>query len=202
MTILGRCQTTRRKTCYALGNGVVSAAMVAAISDDLHAFGVVDVLACKIGLSVAKRSLPVLPAKDWEDIFAACLTDSINVICAARQSTRKHVSGPVAAGASLIGTGGEPAQPRGLRRLEVRSVTRERRGRGTCSTLVGLEKVTTPFRCSRVAWISGRANRSRMTMQTDDIAAAVRFVFDLSPRTHVPTLVTNPRLATSLDDGT
>lgn len=167
-----------------------------AVQTTLDAFGSIDVLVCNAGINVNPRSLELLSPEDWDRMIATNLTGAYNLVHFTLPSMRKRRHGLVIqvcsiAGvrASLLGGAGYTASKFGQAGLGM-TLGREERLHGIKSTVIYPGEVNTPILEKRPVPVP--AERRAAILQSEDIAAAVRFVAELPARATVPELVITP----------
>jgi NADP-dependent 3-hydroxy acid dehydrogenase YdfG len=167
-----------------------------AVKKTLAAFGSIDVLVCNAGINVNPRSLEKLSPADWDRMIATNLTGAYNLVHFTLPSMRERKHGLVIqvcsiAGvrASLLGGAGYTASKFGQAGLGM-TLGREERVHGIKSTVIYPGEVNTPILEKRPVPVP--AERRAAILQSEDIAAAVRFVAELPGRATVPELVITP----------
>jgi NADP-dependent 3-hydroxy acid dehydrogenase YdfG len=172
-----------------------------AVASVLVEFQSIDILVCGAGINVASRSLRSVDPADWDRIIATNLTGAFNLVHFVLPSMRERGTGLViqldsvsGKRANVVSGVAYSASKFGQAALGV-CIGREERGRGIRSTVIYAGEVNTPFLDARgVRPGGGDDTRRQNILQAEDIAAAVRFLAELPPRTHVPDLVIKPTI--------
>lgn len=167
-----------------------------AIGRILEAFGSIDVLVCNAGMNVQKRALAELDPADWDRMLETNLTGAFNLVHEVLPSMRAHRRGLVVQicsisgkRASTLGGIGYSASKFGQAALGI-CLGREERGHGIRSTVIYPGEINTPILDRRPVPVP--PERRARILQPEDVAAAVRFLVELSPRASVPELVITP----------
>ena len=162
----------------------------------LGAFGAIDVLVCNAGVNVRNRSLAALDPADWDLMIATNLTGAYNLVHHVLPSMRERSSGLViqidsvsGKRVSVLGGVGYSASKFGQSALGL-GIGREDGPNGIRSTVIYPGEVNTPILDRRPVPVG--AERREAILQTDDVAAAVRFLVELHPRASVPELIIKP----------
>lgn len=168
----------------------------AAVGQAIEHLGKIDILVCNAGVNVPNRSMDKLDPSDWDKMIAANLTGAYNLVYAALPSMREHKNGLIIQICSISGMRAGPlggvgysASKYGQAALGI-CVAREERGNGIRSTVIYPGEVDTPILENRPVKVE--ADRRKLILQAEDVAAAVKFVVDLPPRAHVFELVIKP----------
>jgi len=191
-TLLGRDDTLVESCDVADAPSV--AAMAARVLDATG--GQVDVLICNAGTNVRDRALSKLTIEDWNRLIATNLTGAFHLVHAFLPAMRAKRDGLIIqicsiAGlrASVLGGVGYSASKFGQAALGV-GISLEEGGNGIRSSVIYPGEVNTPILENRPVAVP--QERKDAILQPEDIAAAVRFLVELSPRAHVPELVIKP----------
>ena len=158
----------------------------------------VDVLVNNAGLNVRGRKLAVLTGEDWDQVVLTNLTGAFNMIQAVLPAMRRQKDGLIVNVSSMAakrvsGVAGTAytAAKHGMNGLSL-SVSAEEGGNGIRCTALCPGVVNTEILAKRAVSYS-EEERARM-IQPEDIAAAVRFLALLPPRTTVPEMQVVPTL--------
>ncbi len=167
--------------------------MVAAVS---KAFGTIDLLVCNAGVNVNPRSLEALDPADWDQMIAINLTGAYNLVRSVLPIMRAQGKGLVIQISSIAGKrasalagAGYCASKFGQAALGL-CLGREERQRGIKSSVIYPGEVNSPILDRRPVAVP--TERREAILQSQDIAAAVRFLAELPARAHVPELVMTP----------
>ena len=158
--------------------------------------GPVAVLVSNAGVNVVKRSLDDLSGDDWDKMIAINLTGAYNVVRAVWPGMKRRGGGLIVHISSIAGVRGfEPAgaaytaSKYGVNGLS--SLTSlEGEPHGIRSTVICPGEVNTPILDQRPQPVP--AERKKVMLQPDDVAAAVRMVAKLPKTAHVPELIITP----------
>jgi NADP-dependent 3-hydroxy acid dehydrogenase YdfG len=207
VALIGRDEAKLNETIAKLGKNASTALAIScdvgdreqvgeAVKKTLAAFGSIDVLVCNAGINVNPRSLEKLKPADWDRMIATNLTGAYNLVHFTLPSMRERKHGLVIqvcsiAGvrASLLGGAGYTASKFGQAGLGM-TLGREERVHGIKSTVIYPGEVNTPILEQRPVPVP--AERRAAILQSEDVAAAVRFVAELPARATVPELVITP----------
>jgi NADP-dependent 3-hydroxy acid dehydrogenase YdfG len=207
VALIGRDEAKLHETIGKLGKNASSALAIScdvgdraqvgeAVKKTLATFGSIDVLVCNAGINVNPRSLEALSPADWDRMIATNLTGAYNLVHFTLPSMRERKHGLVIqvcsiAGvrASLLGGAGYTASKFGQAGLGM-TLGREERVHGIKSTVIYPGEVNTPILEKRPVPVP--AERRAAILQSEDVAAAVRFVAELPSRATVPELVITP----------
>ncbi len=158
----------------------------------------VDVLVNNAGLNVRGRKLAVLTGEDWDQVVLTNLTGAFNMIQAVLPAMRRQKDGLIVNVSSMAakrvsGVAGTAytASKHGVNGLSL-SVSAEEGGNGIRCTALCPGVVNTEILAKRAVSYS-EEERAQM-IQPEDIAAAVRFLTLLPPRTTVPEMQVVPTL--------
>ena len=159
----------------------------------------IDVLVNNAGLNVRGRKLAVLTGEDWDQVVQTNLTGAFNMIHAVLPAMRRqhdglivNISSMAAKRVSGIAGTAYTASKHGMSGLSL-SVSAEEGGNGIRCTALCPGVVNTEILAKRAVSYS-EEERAQM-IQPEDIAAAVRFLALLPPRTSVPEMLVVPTLA-------
>jgi NADP-dependent 3-hydroxy acid dehydrogenase YdfG len=162
----------------------------------LTAFGSIDVLICNAGVNIRNRRLDVLDPADWDQLIATNLTGAFNLVHFVLPSMRERKKGLVIQICSIAGVRvsqlggvGYSASKFGQAALGI-GIGRECREHGIRSTVLYPGEVNTPILENRPVKVSDE--RKAAILQSEDVAAAVRFLVELPERANVPELVITP----------
>ena len=168
----------------------------ATVEQVLESLGSIDVLVCNAGTNVRHRSLESLSLADWDKMINVNLTGSFNLVHHVLPSMRARQNGVIiqicsisGIRASTLGGAGYSASKFGQSALGL-CLGREEGKNGIRSTVIYPGEVNTPILDARPVPVA--ADRRAAILQSEDIAAAVRFVIELHPRARVPELVITP----------
>ncbi|MCH8844437.1 MAG: SDR family oxidoreductase [SAR324 cluster bacterium] len=181
------------------------AAVTAAAERLLGERGRIDMLVNNAGTNVTERSLERLDPADWDRVLAVNLTGAYNMVHAVLPAMREAGGGLIVNISSLAGIAIHPlagvaytASKHGMTALS-HHVNEEqwRHGIRACAICPG--EVDTPILDARPVQLSSEA-RARMS-RPEDVAAAVRMVALMPPRTTIGQLTIFPTRRRTLDPG-
>ena len=168
-------------------------AMIAAA---MKSYGAVDILVNNAGLNIPQRRLDVLAPEDWDAVIQANLTGAYNMVRAVLPPMRAQGGGQIInvssmAGKRATGVSGAAyvASKHGMNGLSL-EINEEEWPNGIRSTAVCPGEVNTPILQRRPVKIDDE-EYERM-IQPEDLAAAIRFLAALHPRTVVPEMLMVP----------
>ncbi len=172
------------------------AAVDRSVAETLKLFGSIEVLVCNAGTNVRDRALDKLSPADFDKMIATNLTGSFNLAHAVLPQMRARGSGTVIQISSIsgmrvspLGGVGYSASKFGQAALGI-GISLEDGARGIRSTVIYPGEVDTPILDNRPVPVP--AERRRVILQPEDVAAAVRFVVTLNPRANVLEIVIKP----------
>ncbi|MCZ6628452.1 MAG: SDR family NAD(P)-dependent oxidoreductase [SAR324 cluster bacterium] len=171
-------------------------AVDAAAAKLLESYGRVDILVNNAGLNIPQRRLDVLAPEDWDAVIQANLTGAYNMVRAVLPPMRAQGGGQIInvssmAGKRATGVSGAAyvASKHGMNGLSL-EINEEEWPNGIRSTAVCPGEVNTPILQRRPVKIDDE-EYERM-IQPEDLAAAIRFLAALHPRTVVPEMLMVP----------
>ncbi len=207
LALLGRRLEPLEETAEAAGKlgaktlavsvDVADRAAVAATAGRLLAeLGRVDILVNNAGLNIPGRRLDVLDPEDWDRVIHANLTGAFNMVQAVLPPMRAQGGGLIInvssmAGKRATGVSGAAyvASKHGMNGLSL-EINEEEWPNGIRSSAICPGEVNTPILEKRPIKIDPE-ELERM-IQPEDMAAAIRFLAELHPRTVVPEMLMLP----------
>ena len=172
------------------------AALDAATGRVLERLGRVDFLINNAGGNARERSLRQLKPEDWDTIIAVNLTGAYNVVRATLPAMRAQGGGLIVNVSSLAGVkpsalagAAYSASKHGMNALSG-VINEEEWPQGIRATALCPGEVNTPILEKRPVPVPPE-KRMRM-IQPEDVAATIRFLAELHPRSHVPEMVLMP----------
>lgn len=162
----------------------------------LESLGRVDILVNNAGLNIPQRRLDVLEPEDWDTVIHVNLTGAYNMVRAVLPPMRAQGGGLIVnvssmAGKRATGVSGAAyvASKHGMNGLSL-EINEEEWPNGIRSTALCPGEVNTPILQRRPVKID-EAEYERM-IQPEDMAAAIRFLAELHPRSVVPEMLMLP----------
>ena len=162
----------------------------------LESLGRVDILVNNAGLNIPDRKLKVISGEDWDRVIHANLTGAFNMVQAVLPPMRDQGGGLIInvssmAGKRATGVSGASyvASKHGMNGLSL-EINEEEWQTGIRSTAICPGEVNTPILQKRPVKID-QEEFERM-IQPEDMAAAIRFVAELHPRSIVPEMLMQP----------
>lgn len=159
-------------------------------------WGSIEVLVCNAGVNIPNRAMSALSPEDWDELIAANLTGAYNITRAVLPSMRERREGLIVQVSSISGMRAGPlggvaysASKYGQAALGI-CVGREERQNGIRSTVIYPGEVDTPILDKRPKPVD--ADRRKLILQPEDVAAAIRFLAELPPRAHIFEMVIKP----------
>ena len=156
----------------------------------------VDILVNNAGLNIPERKLKVIAGEDWDRVIQANLTGAFNMVQAVLPAMRVQGGGQIInvssmAGKRATGVSGSAyvASKHGMNGLSL-EINEEEWHNGIRSTAICPGEVNTPILQKRPVKIDD-GEFERM-IQPEDMAAAIRFVAELHPRSNVPEMLMVP----------
>lgn len=162
----------------------------------LKSLGRVDILVNNAGLNIPDRKLKVLSGDDWDQVIRANLTGAFNMVQAVLPAMRAQGDGQIInvssmAGKRATGMSGSAyvASKHGLNGLSA-EINEEEWPNGIRSSAICPGEVNTPILQKRPIKIDD--DEFERMIQPEDMAAAIRFVAQLHPRSNVPEMLMVP----------